>query len=294
MADNTDAFLKQHLEVSLAFFILVLITSFIAVLRGFYRLPDKSTERSSLVFFKHLFFGFLIYLGVTVLIAPLYAKLIAKWIPIHMPADEKQVAFVSWVNIITIVTVFIGLAILVICMRRDSWMQIWKKEESTSTYPFDMLLGFLGWFIAFPVVVFVNQILEVLVHLIFDVMILPEQVAVQFLKMTIGHPFYFVLSLLSVLVFAPTIEEFLFRGLLQNWFKRYFSRRLSIFFSALCFSFFHFSLSQKLGNIPIIGSLFVLACFLGFVYERQRSLLSSITLHATFNALSVFNLIFLT
>lgn len=293
MADTSAAFLKQHLEVSLAFFILVLITSFIAILRGFYRLPDASTEKASLGFFRHFFFGFLIYLGVTVLIVPLYAKLIAQWIPTHLTTDEKQIAFVSWVNIVTIVTVFIGLAILVICMRRDSWMQIWKREESTSTYPFDMLLGFLGWFVAFPMVVFVNQILELLVHLIFDVMILPEQVAVQFLKMTIGHPFYFVLSLLSVLIFAPAIEEFLFRGLLQNWFKRYFNRTFSILFSALCFSFFHFSLTQKLGNIPIIGSLFVLACFLGFVYERQRSLLSSITLHATFNALSIFNLIFL-
>ena len=292
MAVDSSIFLKDHLEVFLLFFILALASSFIALILNFYLMPDASTEKANPVFFKHVFLGFLIYLCITLLIAPLYAKWIMNCLDRLLTPNQKQLSLISWVNITTIGSAFISLTVFAFSMRRDSWIQIWKRNGSS--YSFDILLGFLGWFVALPVVVCINQLLEILVYLISNVMIIPEQVAVQFLKMTVGHPFYFFLALISVLFFAPAIEEFLFRGLLQNWSKRLLNRKIAIVFSALCFSLFHFSPAQKLGNIPIIGSLFVFACFLGFVYERQKSLLSSITLHATFNALSVFNLIFFT
>ena len=89
------------------------------------------------------------------------------------------------------------------------------------------------------------------------------------------------------------LEEFLFRGVLQNFLKKYFKRDVSIIITSLVFAFFHYSPSQKLSNISIIGSLFVLACFLSFLYERQKSLFAPIFLHATFNAISIINLIFI-
>ena len=57
--------------------------------------------------------------------------------------------------------------------------------------------------------------------------------------------------------------------------------------ASLIFAAFHFSTSQGLNNIELLVSLFVLSCFLGFLYERQESLLASMALHATFNAISI-------
>ena len=292
MLKDSSTFLNDHLELFLAFFVLtLLVVSFTALLTpSFYLLPVPNTKKTNVIFFKHVFFGFLIYFLVHLFIVPLYTKWIVNWLPNLLSPNQKRISLISWINIATIGSVFISLTVFAFCIRRDSWTQIWKRNGSS--YSFDILLGFLQWFIAFPVVFCIHQILEILVYVFFNVLILPEQIAVQFLKMTIGHPLYFSLALISILFFAPTIEEFLFRGLFQNWLKHFFSRKIAIVSSALFFSLCHFSLTQKLGNIPIIGSLFVFACFLGFIYEKQRSLLSSITLHATFNALSTFNLIF--
>jgi hypothetical protein len=122
---------------------------------------------------------------------------------------------------------------------------------------------------------------------------MPDQTAVRFVKMTLEHPPYFLLAALSVSVLAPLIEETLFRGFLQSFIRKHLGSTQAIWITATCFSLFHFSLDQGVGNIPIIGSLFCLALFLGFLYEKQRSLLASITLHATFNTFSILNLYFL-
>jgi membrane protease YdiL (CAAX protease family) len=64
-------------------------------------------------------------------------------------------------------------------------------------------------------------------------------------------------------------------------------KSLAIVFSSICFSAFHFSFSQGIGNISLLFSLFVFALFLGFIYERQGSLFASISLHMTLNIVSV-------
>ena len=99
-------------------------------------------------------------------------------------------------------------------------------------------------------------------------------------------------ALFTILIAAPIIEEFLFRGCLMTYLKRYMPPKGAITLSALCFSLFHFAPSQGFGNISLVASLFVLALFLGFIYERQASLFASIGLHMTFNAVSTFRILF--
>ena len=125
---------------------------------------------------------------------------------------------------------------------------------------------------------------------LFQVHKLPDQLAVKFLKLTFGNPVHFLLAIVSIIVLAPLIEETLFRGFLQTFIRKHLGSKQAIFITSFCFSFFHYSPGQGLGNIMILISLFVLALFLGFIYEKQGSLLAPIILHASFNAVSVINL----
>ncbi len=118
-----------------------------------------------------------------------------------------------------------------------------------------------------------------------------EQVAVHLLKESLQKPFLLIATLSSVLLSGPIIEEFLFRGVLQNWLKQHLKRGSAIILSSFFFALIHMAPSQGLGNIPLFFSLFIFGGFLGFVYERQGSLTASIILHATFNALSTVQII---
>ena len=99
--------------------------------------------------------------------------------------------------------------------------------------------------------------------------------------------------LFTIILLAPLIEEILFRGFLQTFIRQHLGSRQAIGITSLLFALFHYAPEQGLGNIPIVGSLLVLALFLGFVYEKRGSLLAPITLHACFNSISVLNLYFL-
>jgi len=142
-------------------------------------------------------------------------------------------------------------------------------------------------------VIFLNEVSDLLLIHVFHVKELPEQLAVRFLTMTFQYPRYFFLSVITIVAFAPILEEVLFRGFLQSLIRQHLGSKVAIFITSCCFSVFHYSPQQGFSNISIIGSLFALALFLGFVYERQGSLLASVALHASFNAFSVFNLYFL-
>jgi uncharacterized protein len=116
--------------------------------------------------------------------------------------------------------------------------------------------------------------------------------ALQLLTMTFHSPVYFIIALVTVIVFAPIIEELLFRAFLQQWLKKFVSRKNAIVLTAICFALFHFSLRQEWHNLSILSAIFVFSCFLSLSYEKEQSLLSPIALHATFNAFSALNFVF--
>ena len=87
-------------------------------------------------------------------------------------------------------------------------------------------------------------------------------------------PIYFVgsaiIALFTIIIAAPVTEEFIFRGMLQNWLKTKLGTKSAIITASACFALFHLSSSQGLGNISLALSLFSFACFLGFIYEKQK------------------------
>lgn len=151
---------------------------------------------------------------------------------------------------------------------------------------YNIAVGSLSWLLSYPVMIAIGQTVATLVALSTD---LPhkDQVAVQRLLHVQNHPFLLACTIAVLVTAVPIMEETLFRGLLQNSLRCLFPRSLAIVFSAAIFALFHFAPEQGVTNLEFLASLFTLACFLGFIYERQRSLWAPIALHSTFNAISI-------
>lgn len=148
------------------------------------------------------------------------------------------------------------------------------------------LKGALVWFLSYPVMMIVSQAVSHIVAY-FYAGPLPEQVAVEHLKLTQEHPLLFEVTLFEILLLVPIVEEILFRGYLQGWLRNYMGRGYAITWTAMIFALFHYSASQQIFNIELIASLFVLACYLGFLYEKYQNIWASIGLHSCFNTISV-------
>jgi membrane protease YdiL (CAAX protease family) len=233
--------------------------------------------------------GFAIYFVISILAPSLFIPLLRPYFPL----PESYVGYATWINFLLSATIFAALFLLWCYLPNNVRRSIWKSKSASQTYGRDLQMSFFAWCLAFPTVLFVNQLLEDFLYHVIGIEQIPDQIAVRFIKMTAEYPFYFFLAITAVVILAPLIEEFLFRGLLQSFIRKHLGAKQAIVITALCFSCFHLSLAQGFGNIPIVSSLFPLALFLGFLYERQRSLLSSIGLHSLFNALSILNLYFM-
>lgn len=156
----------------------------------------------------------------------------------------------------------------------------------------NMAIGILAWLIIFPFIFLLSQFIDSLLSYFFKIKNLPDQIAVEYMKNALKSPSTFILALFSTLIFAPLIEEYLFRGLLQNFFKKYLSCPKAIICSSLIFAVFHFAPGQKAANLTIVSCLFLFSLALGFLYEKYKTLWVPIVLHATFNFLSILNLLF--
>lgn len=149
----------------------------------------------------------------------------------------------------------------------------------------DFLFGSMSWLICYPVVLFLGQLLGLAIEELFHPAPV-DQLAVKNVKIATGNPMLFALTFVATVTVVPAVEELLFRGFLQNWLRRHFSFSGAIVITSLIFAAFHFSTKQGVLNIELLPSLFLLSCFLGYLYERQSSLWASIGLHATFNFIS--------
>lgn|SRR3990167_7891353 len=167
--------------------------------------------------------------------------------------------------------------------------QIWKTPKGQ--FFKDLRLGFLLWFFAFPTMNFIGQLADIATYALFHIESF-EQSAAHYLKQTMTEPFPLFTALLIILFIGPFLEEFLFRGLLQNWIKTKLGKIASILITAFCFALLHVTKGQGFGNISLVAALFSLGCFLGFLYEKQRSLWAPLALHISVNFTSAVHLVF--
>lgn len=85
---------------------------------------------------------------------------------------------------------------------------------------------------------------------------------------------------IAVCILAPVLEEMLFRGIILRSFLQQYARWPAIAGSAALFGFAHMNLYQYIGAT-------MMGMFLGWLYERTRSLLPCIALHAAYNTMCV-------
>lgn len=191
----------------------------------------------------------------------------------------------GWVNVITIFIATVGVVFFGYLLDLRFWKSLWGTSKNYSQRLSDFSIGVISWFISYPAAVVVGQIAGLIFCVTYQEA--NDQVAIQNIKAVMGMPSLFYLTILSTFTLIPVLEEVLFRGYLQTWFVERFGRRVAIVITSIVFTLFHYSASQGMANFEILPSLFVLSCFLGFIYERQRSIWTPIALHATFNCVSL-------
>lgn len=250
---------------------------------GFFYLHTSQDKRLNPVRLRTVLTSFGIYLGMTLVVAPALARIvIALYSRDHAPA-----MVFSWLQLVILLTVFALFYLSCKTQNPQLFAWIWKNRSSpfSKSILTDIFMGILTWIISFPLIICIGQLVDMFLYFLvrFENF---EQVAVRYLKTTLESPPMLAIALFTILLAAPMIEEFLFRGCLQSYLKRYMTPKKAILFSALCFSLFHYAPSQGIGNISLVATLFVFALFLGFIYERQGSLFASVALHMTFNTVS--------
>jgi membrane protease YdiL (CAAX protease family) len=86
-----------------------------------------------------------------------------------------------------------------------------------------------------------------------------------------------VAAVLAVCVMAPLLEKMLFRGIVLRGFLQRYGRGQAIFMSALLFGAAHMNIYQFVVGVAM-------GAVLGWLYERTRSLIPCIALHAAYNS----------
>ncbi len=271
-----------------------LILLYTAYALGFFSLPPiKEQEARASITFLQVVFVFAIYLSCAFLISSLFLRFLFHFFPDlgqQVPGAIPTVTslHIAYSQMFTLI-LSAGFLYLFCILQKDrvSMLYVWKISRTPRTsIAFDFGMGVLTWLISFPLITVVGSLTDLFVSLFFGPQEY-EQVAVRYLKTSVSSQFLLIVAIVTIVLIAPIIEEFLFRGFFQNFLKKHIGRKAAILLTAFFFAFFHFSLSQNLGNVPLVASLFILALFLGFIYERQQSLFASIGLHMTFNIVSV-------
>lgn len=114
---------------------------------------------------------------------------------------------------------------------------------------------------------------EPLIHLSELIFPMPEEMIEQFRPLSRWHPALFI----TIAVFAPLLEELIFRGIILDGFLQRYAPWKAIIWSSLVFGIAHFNPWQFI-------SAFILGIIIGWLYWKTRSLWPGIFLHFFNNA----------
>ncbi len=283
----------EHLTALIFSILWACVTCYVAWLCGFFRLQESLPQVGAVpTRFIDVFTVFALFLGMEILFAPLAALIVYTVQTGHLITDDLKDYMshqaLGWFNLLAIISggcgVAMGMNYLSSAQRQSIFgptTGIWKN----------LCVGSMTWLISYPIIAVIGELVWFGLFA-FGLETHLEQVAVKHLKSVSGFPFLLIATVGVIIFIVPVIEETLFRGVLQSWFTGKWGTVGGIIATSIIFACFHFSSSQGLANVELMLSLFVLSCFLGFVYARQRSLWAPIGLHLTFNAVSALIVIF--
>ena len=274
--------MTPEIGAGILFGVLALFLLMIGVKRGFFLFSPLSWNVP--ILFRHLIGAFAVYFIVELFLSGVAVSFFRS------DLVNNYIVYASGLNF--------GLALLIALSLFAYWRTlpplvrngILFRPGQTHSARNDLSQALYAWILAFPLVLSLSQILEEVVRKVFNQVQLPDQMAVRFLKAAFEQPASFFFAVVSIIILAPLVEESLFRGFLQTFIRRHLGPKYAIIVTSACFALFHYSAGQGYGNISIILSLFTFALFLGFLYEKQGSLLAPMFLHSAFNSISVINL----
>ncbi len=279
--------LAEHLQATAWIGAIGIIVSWIAHRCGFFRFKEKS--QNVLISTASLIEMFGIYLVISIL-GPLLIIHVVTPIgkSLGIAQSDWLLYLMTSMQLASEILIVLFIALYAFAHKRIDLRGVFKTSKSSIWS--DIGFGMLAWVVSFPVVAAVDGIMES-----FNIFVFgnsgPSQLAIEFIMRLVRSPNYLMIGVFITIIAAPLIEEFIFRGCLQTYMRKRFSRMQAILISSLSFAFVHLAPAQGIGNIPLFVSIFTFGMYLGFVYERQGSLFASFALHATFNALSISRLV---
>lgn len=150
----------------------------------------------------------------------------------------------------------------------------------------EVSFGFLAYLAAVPVYIFV-AFLVVLVMLIYQTLTGSKPVppgADKIIDLASGSPLQLAMVFLLATVWAPFVEETVFRGCLHRFVRGKLGAAAAIIITAIAFAAMHGYMFQQLLLIGVLGAVF------SFMREQRGSLIPSMTAHFIHNSV-VFTLI---
>lgn len=282
--DNKKDFNFLFNSILILFYLSVAIVClWIGFICGVFSLSTrKFSSKLTLLNVIHIF-------GIFILGNTLIATLVESYITHYMNTgigSESTLTVNCISSIVSQVVIFITMLLYVFYFTKTKLLLIFcETTTSVKKLVIDFFYGASVWCVAFPtsnlILIIANQALlgaGLKVNLQSAITVLKDPTLPD-------HVLYFIIATITII--APIMEEFMFRGVVQNYFRRKYPRTQSIVVSSFVFALLHYSFDSTYGNIPLLASLFILSCFLGIVYEKRQSLFAPIGLHMLFNTISV-------
>lgn len=287
ITEETQGLLQEHIQALLFGLVMTLFAIFIALKARFFQMPKR--DGVGKLPFGYTLGVFVLYLTISMVLVPLAALGILSYLKGELiTGNNLTVQMEAWINIGLIVSTALGLSAYLASMNPHLRGLVFGNHAfvSLARSAKDLLVGAGTWLIAFPVTIVIGQLLAIITLLYFPGPA-KDQVAVKYVRMAQAYPGLFWIMVGTIIFLVPLLEEILFRGFLQTSLRGRMGAFGAIACTSIIFALFHYSSSQGTSNLEIVGSLFVLSCFLGFLYERQGSLWASVGLHAFFNLISI-------
>ena len=171
------------------------------------------------------------------------------------------------------------------------WLLFPVYKESWIEFKKDIFTNF-GYVVLYMLAMFImNIVLSLIIMLVTGLDNSTNQMILE--EMFGQYPFYVSFS---AVVFAPIVEEGIFRGGFFRWFSSQ-SKMKAYAISAILFGLLHVFESVFTGNFMDLAFIVVYATMgvvLADLYRRSNQMISCILLHALYNGMSIMALFMLT
>ncbi|WP_100934852.1 CPBP family intramembrane glutamic endopeptidase [Candidatus Chlamydia corallus] len=141
------------------------------------------------------------------------------------------------------------------------------------------------WIIIIPATQLIGIMMSKFLTLVIPTQEIYTQEVTQEVQNSLPITGHYISMILNLGVLTPFGEEVFFRGILQTFLKNKMTRTRALICSSIIFSFIH--IEHSLGSLIFVPVLFVFSLSAGFLYEKDRHILSPIALHGLFNLTSL-------